>query len=234
MAEIIKIDEKTYRIEDGGVRIFLLMGNVKALLVDTGMNLPNAKEIAESLTDLPVELINTHADRDHISGNAAFDTFRMHPREVANYIAAGGEMKPIYHVRGGDVLDLGGRELKIFDLPGHTPGSIAILDVASRVLYGGDSIQDGNIFMFGRYRNLEEYIDSMEKLWENRDQFDVVYPAHSTPCVSKDIIPSLIEGARKVLAGEVPCTKVDMHGNEVGRYDIGCAAFLYVPKPKRN
>ena len=29
-----------------------------------------------------------------------------------------------------------------------TPGSIAILDINNRVLIAGDSVQDGNIFMF--------------------------------------------------------------------------------------
>ena len=66
MTDIIKIDEKTYRIEDGMVRFFLLLGEKKALLIDSGMNTPEAKEIAESITSLSLELLNTHADRDHI------------------------------------------------------------------------------------------------------------------------------------------------------------------------
>ena len=75
MAECIQINEKTWRIEDGGVRFLLLCGTEKAALIDTGMNTPDARQIAEGLTDLPLILINTHADPDHISGNAAFDTF---------------------------------------------------------------------------------------------------------------------------------------------------------------
>ena len=72
MAEIIKINDKTWRIEDGMVRFYLLCGDEKAALVDTGMNVPEARTIAEGLTDLPIILINTHADPDHISGNGAF------------------------------------------------------------------------------------------------------------------------------------------------------------------
>ena len=77
MADIIKISEDTYRIEDGGVRCFLLIGADKALMIDSGMNTPDAKSIAESITKLPIELLNTHADRDHISGNGGFDWFYM-------------------------------------------------------------------------------------------------------------------------------------------------------------
>ena len=42
--EIIKINDNTWRIEDGGVRFFLLTGTQKALLVDSGMNVHNAKD----------------------------------------------------------------------------------------------------------------------------------------------------------------------------------------------
>ncbi len=43
------------------------------------MNVPDAKKLAEELTDLPLILINTHADPDHISGNDGFDEiYAMH------------------------------------------------------------------------------------------------------------------------------------------------------------
>ena len=42
--------------------IFLLVGTEKALLIDSGMNTLNAKQIAESITKLPIILLNTHAD----------------------------------------------------------------------------------------------------------------------------------------------------------------------------
>ena len=40
MAEIIRINSDSFRIEDGGVRFFLLCGKEKAALIDTGMNCP--------------------------------------------------------------------------------------------------------------------------------------------------------------------------------------------------
>lgn len=60
--EIIPINESTWRIEDGGVRLFLLAGSEKALLIDSGMNLHTAREVAAELTSLPLSLLNTHAD----------------------------------------------------------------------------------------------------------------------------------------------------------------------------
>ena len=225
MSEIIQMNENTWRIEDGMVRMFLLTGTKEALLIDSGMNTPNAKEIAESITDLPVKLLNTHADGDHISGNEAFENFYMHPLEEGNYRFR-GRTGTIISVQQGDVLDLGDRPLEIIDLPGHTPGSIAILDVKNRVLIGGDSIQDGRIFMFGEHRNLPEYIASLEMLSAYEGRFDTVYASHSSVEVSPDIIPKLIAGAKQILAGEATGEEIDMFGNSVLLYQFDFAGFL--------
>ena len=70
--EIIRINHNSWRIEDSGVRFFLLVGTERALLVDSGRNIRNARDIAASLTDLPILLVNTHADRDHVASNCQF------------------------------------------------------------------------------------------------------------------------------------------------------------------
>ena len=229
MSEIIKMNENTWRIEDGMVRMFLLTGTKEALLIDSGMQTPNVKEIAESITKLPVKLINTHADRDHISGNEAFEAFYMSPNEEELY-RSNGKTGTILPVQQGDILDLGERPLEIIDLPGHTPGSIAILDVNNRVLIGGDSIQDGRIFMFGEHRNLANYIESLTKLSAYEGRFDTVYASHSTVTVEPSIIPKLIEGAKKIIAGDATGEEIDMFGNSVLLYQFDFAGFLYPKK----
>lgn len=228
MAEIIRIDESTTRIEDGQVRFFLLEGREKALLIDTGMTTADAKEIAESLTDLPVVLLNTHADRDHIAGNRAFDETYMSPAEEENYIANGydGTRGRIIPVRERDIIDLGDRPLEIIDNPGHTPGSIAILDVNRRVLIGGDAIQDGNIFMFGKYRNIRQYAESLQHIQSYRNRFDTVYASHGTFEVGPEMLDLLISGAEEIIAGNVTGTEVDMFGRKVCLYRFPYAGFL--------
>ena len=57
--EIIQINHNSWRIEDSGVRFFLLVGSERALLVDSGRNLTNARDIATTLTDLPISLLNS-------------------------------------------------------------------------------------------------------------------------------------------------------------------------------
>ena len=225
MAEIIQIDKKTWRIEDEMVRFFLFCGETKAALIDTGMNAPNARQIAESITSLPLILINTHADRDHISGNGEFDEAYMSPAEEENYRDHGNTGK-IVPIHDEDEINLGGRILKIIDLPGHTKGSIAILDTNNRVLVGGDSIQDGNIFMFGPQRNLKTYIESLKKLSAYEGIYDEVYAMHGTFPVAPTIIPKLIEGAQQILDGKASGSPVNIFGNEVLLYKFDYAGFL--------
>ena len=223
--EIVPIDESTWRIEDGMVRCFLLAGTESALLVDTGMTLKNIREIAEGLTDKPVKLLNTHADPDHIAGNAAFPRFYMHPDEEPNYRAFGG-VGEIVPVREGDVLDLGGRELEVIELPGHTPGSIALLDRGRRALISGDTISTGHIFMYGPGRDLRQYLTSLRKLQRRIAAFDEIWPSHASFPVEPAQIGKLALGAERVLAGQVKWEPNEMRGQKRRVYDVGCAQFL--------
>ena len=186
--EIIRINEESWRVEDSGVRFFLLVGTERALLVDSGRNMNNARDIAETLTDKPLLLLNTHADGDHVAGN--------------------------------------GRNLEIIHIPGHTPGSIALLDTKYRVLISGDPIQNGRIFMFGQFRNMKNYIRSLEHLQRWKDQFDEIWPSHASIPVYPDLIDKLREGAQSILNGEVAGRPEEVFGNKICAYDLGFATFL--------
>lgn len=225
MADIVQINDTTWRIEDNGVRFFLLAGTDKALLIDSGMNTPNAKDIAEGITKLPIMLLNTHADPDHISGNGSFDYFYMHPDEEDNYRAHGG-LGTIVPVKDNDVIDLGSRPLKIIFIPGHTPGSIAILDINNRVLISGDTVQDGNIFMFREGRNLLTYVKSLKKLSMFTDDFDTIYPSHGSFPVSPELIESLIEGAEQIMSGTVKGKIIDIFDTSAMLYKFPYAGFI--------
>ena len=223
--QIIQINHNTWRIEDNGVRFFLLTGEERALLVDSGRDVRNAREIAESLTDLPLSLINTHADGDHVACNGQFESFYMHPAEEPNY-RRGDRPGTILPVQEGDVLDLGGRPLEIIHIPGHTPGSIALLDIADRVLISGDPVQDGRIFMFGPFRNMENYIRSLEHLQNWAGRFDEVWPSHASFPVSPELIGKLHDGAQDILAGKVSCSPEELYGKRILAFDLGFATFL--------
>ena len=225
-ARVIGISEDTWRIENGMVRFFLLRGTEKALLIDTGMTVHHAKQIAEALTGLPVLLLNTHSDGDHTGCNEQFESFFMHPADEANYrhSGKGGRLIP---VKDGDEIDLGNRKLRIIHLPGHTPGSIAILDIGRRVLISGDSLQEhGHIFMFGERRNMKDYVSSMERLDKMTSEFDEIWPSHGDLPICPDTVRKHCDGARQILNREISGTETEFFGQKIRVYQVGDTAFL--------
>ena len=227
--DIRKIDAKTIAFDEGGVRFFLLLGTEKALLIDSGMMTHNADEFAREKTSLPLELLVTHADRDHIGSNNAFPWFYMHPSEASNYYNGNQGKVPFIPVWEGDVLNLGGRPLEIIHLPGHTPGSIAVLDRNHRRLFSGDPIQDGRIFMFGVQREMHAYRESLLRLEKRKNEFDEIFPSHGTCPVGADLIMKLYDAAGEILAGTRTGKEVVLHGNPVSYVDFGFASFLCPP-----
>lgn len=225
--QTVEISTGFWRIEEGGVRAFLVLGSERAMLVDSGFGTGNIRDLVLAMTSLPVQLVNTHADRDHIGCNALFEEAWMHPAEFDRYQQKDGPAltaKPLWE---GDLIDLGGRCFEVVLIPGHTPGSIALLDRENRLLIGGDSIQTGAIFMIGPGRNVPAYVESMKKLDAMRSAFDVAYPSHGEVPVSADIIPALVEGAQRLLAGELSATRPERPGLDAMLYDAGVVKFLY-------
>lgn len=225
--EIRQIDAATWIFEEPGVRFFLLTGDERALLIDSGMQTHNARALAEGLTDLPLSLLNTHADPDHIGSNAEFDHFYMNPAEATNYYNSrkgGGSIDPIWD---GDILDLGNRPLKLVEIPGHTPGSVAVIDVKYRRAFTGDPVQrHGRIFMFGIHRELRTYRLSLLKLQRYAGEFDEIYPSHADAPIDTASIMELYDAAGRVLSGELPGHDEEMHGTPITAYDAGISVFL--------
>lgn len=225
--EVIQINENTWRIEDNNhVRFFLLTGTQRAILIDSGMQVNNAKEIAMELTNLPIMLINTHADRDHVGSNHEFESFYMHPSEASNYYKTQGHTGDYTPIVEGDVIDLGNRPLEIIALPGHTPGSIGILDVNNRVLISGDPIQDGLIFMFGVQREVNTYLKTLKKLDTYKDRFDTIYPSHGSFPVYPELIDKLYDTVLEILDGKYEPAVEEFHGMKVHRFNTDVAGFL--------
>ena len=231
MAEVIRINDNSWRIDEGFVRYFLLEGKDFALMVDSGASSPDAKKIAEGLTDLPVKLINTHSDPDHISGNEAFESFWMHPADEAYYREKGGK-RELLPVKDGDVIDLGGRPVEVIHVPGHTPGSIALLDVNNAVLLSGDSVQSSNIYMFGPRRNIKDFVRSLEKLRGMKGRFREVWGGHGDFPSEPDLTDRLIEGACSIIEGRAAGVETERMGIKIMHYVFPYAGF-YCDVPEK-
>ena len=83
---------EVYKVKDGIYAIYepyqyeealctLILGEEKAVLIDTGCGIGNIRDVVEEITDLPVMVVNSHAHNDHIAQNYLFDEVAMldHP-----------------------------------------------------------------------------------------------------------------------------------------------------------
>lgn len=81
-----EINNETYAISEYGhwekVHSFLLLGEKRAVLIDTGLGIDNIQRISKQLTSLPITVITTHVHWDHIGSHGAFDDIYVHKEEV--------------------------------------------------------------------------------------------------------------------------------------------------------
>ncbi len=170
-----------YSIEDEVVRCFLVIGDKEALLIDAGREKGIREQVIE-MTDLPVKVILTHGDLDHIASMGEFENVYAHPAELGFKRLDG--VLPLSEKQ----VVVGDFQFEIISIPGHTPGSIALLEKNQHFLVGGDSISEATIYMFGEGRNLSLWKKSLELLAARKDEFEVIYASHGPLEVHPDQI----------------------------------------------
>jgi glyoxylase-like metal-dependent hydrolase (beta-lactamase superfamily II) len=79
------LDESTFGIGEYGqwmkIHSYLFIGDERAALVDTGLGVGNIRTIVDALTQLPVDVVTTHAHWDHTGGHHLFERFSAHVLE---------------------------------------------------------------------------------------------------------------------------------------------------------
>ena len=127
--------------------MYLVEGRDKALLIDTGLGDGDPLAFAQTLTALPVELAVTHAHLDHMRHSHRFARFYMSkkdlpllPRVQDSFPENTSTAEQVIDIRDGDVIDLGGVEIEVAEVGGHTPGSVVFIDRTHKCLFTGDAL----------------------------------------------------------------------------------------------
>jgi glyoxylase-like metal-dependent hydrolase (beta-lactamase superfamily II) len=210
---------------------WLVLGEERALLFDTGMGLAPIRPVVEELTRLPVVVLNSHTHYDHMGGNAEFEEVLAVDSDYGRHNAGGwdhdvvaGELTPeafcaerlpgfetaLYRIRpfratsfvaDGQVIDLGGRRLEVLGLPGHSPDSIGLLDPAGGLLWSGDSFYEGQIWLYFPGTDLDAYARSVRRLASLVPGLRRVFPSHNTPVAAPERLVALAQALDRVREG---------------------------------
>lgn len=216
---------------------YLIVGSDRALLFDTGLGLVPIRPVVEELTNLPIRVLNSHTHYDHVGGNAEFEQVLaldtpytkanqagFPHAELAGEVAAESfchsapagldtaafqtkAWRPTQVVADGHTIDLGGRQLEIIQVPGHTPDAVALLDRANGLLWTGDSYYDATIWLYVPETDLDSYELSLEKLATLAPDLKRLLPAHNTISADPAHLRLAREAIRNVRAGAVKGTE---------------------------
>ena len=128
--------------------LYIVEGDDRAVLIDTGTVIPGLDEIVESITAKPYDVILTHVHPDHAGGCNNFDEIWICRADEPSLPAmAPGFDGKVNYLEEGQVIDLGGRTLEVLFTPGHTAGSVTFMDKANHYGFSGDSFGNGNLLL---------------------------------------------------------------------------------------
>lgn len=208
--------------------IWHLRGRNRDLLIDSGSGLVPLRRQVSLLSGRPILAVATHTHFDHIGSHHEFAERAVHPAEAAllakpdrkatladpfatlemfEALPPGGWDEAAYAVtpapatrllEDGEVVDLGDRHFEVLHLPGHSPGSIALWEAASGILFSGDTLYDGPLVDDCAGADRTAYRQSMERLLELPVR--VVHGGHF-PSFGRDRLRALI---RAWLEGQPP------------------------------
>ena len=190
-----------YAIDQQMVRSFLLVGTRRALCLDTGVCPADFPALIRQITDLSLRLVLSHSDHDHTANLGLFSEAWCHEKELPLLKNDPGARAVSFHtLEEGDTIDLGGHRLKVLFLPGHTPGSIGLLDETEGILFSVDTVSYGPVYMFGAHRLWDSYLPTLRRLCGMAEDgvFSSVYPCHNTCPIETSAIRHLIRCAEGI------------------------------------
>lgn len=234
---------------------YLILGNKRAVLFDTGMGISDLKKVTDQLTRLPIAVLNSHTHDDHVGDNWEFQTIygmdtdftrqnARGSREDAQAEIAPGQIcgslpkgfdpntyatrpwKITAYIHDGQNLDLGGRTLQVLATPGHTPDAIALFDRAHGLLFTGDTYYPATIWLYRPETDLRAYDAAIRRLAALAPQVKIVLGAHNIPIAPPSVLPRLVTAFAQVRAGKVPATP-----NSPGKVIYRVDQFSFLMRP---
>lgn len=194
---------KTFEFNPLGVNSYVLSDDTnECVVIDAACFYPDEKELLINYiidNDLVVKhIINTHLHFDHIFGVNTLSTqfdLKLECHKADEFLldnisdqlslfgipSTNNGFKPeiAKWLEEGDTITFGNQSLRVFHIPGHSPGSIVFFSETAESVFTGDVLFRGSIgrtdLAGGNFEQLIEGIKS--KIFELPNE-TVVYPGH--------------------------------------------------------
>lgn len=174
--QVQEYNEDLYILRESGCTdyekpfLYLFFGKQRALLEDTGSGHPETAHAVMGVMSrwlqhnkresIPLVVTHSHSHGDHTAGDSQFKGMKgvtMVPLDVAG-------MQGVFGIRKWpeDIgqIDLGDRAIDVIPIPGHDALSIALYDRQTGILFAGDSLYPGRVFV----RDFDAFVSSNQRL----------------------------------------------------------------------
>ncbi|HEV2073499.1 MAG TPA: MBL fold metallo-hydrolase [Thermomicrobiales bacterium] len=228
------------------VKSYLVEGDERALLLDTGTGAGDLRALVESLTDRPVFLVNSHAHWDHIGCNRQFDERWIHEAEAdAATLVDGVGNERLRHAFAPEGLTgplPEGFDVETFVIPPAVP--TGVMEDGHHFDLGGRGLEvlhcpghsPGGIALLDRANgalfstdvayagalyvyepaNLLTYQASLQRLADLAPTLHAVYPAHDASPIEPAMLPGMAQGVRDAMDGMEPSSRA----GDMARYEF--------------
>lgn len=253
--QVESLTDCIYRISMPYVCCYLIVGQQKAILLDTGWGYGDLKQVVESITNLPITVVLSHGHADHSGGSVQFDEVYLNKKDLAlaiNRSQISTRRRIMLSVVPNDfkenidnwqppktngylpltsdmTFDLGGLTLLPFDLPGHTAGHMVFIIPEERIAIFGDTISHPTLMYLPESSKIKSHYEAMLVFSKYSHLYDRALVNHETYELDKIVLDNNIQLARKILDGTDEKISTPKHNKNLS----GNADVYYASKKKQ-
>jgi glyoxylase-like metal-dependent hydrolase (beta-lactamase superfamily II)/poly(3-hydroxybutyrate) depolymerase len=152
---------------------YVIERSEKAVIVDAGSGEGSIYQFIKNKVlvnkNIDIEIMITHNHFDHIAGLASFTGSSQIKKVYVHKddsdpvkMILGADSGKIQFVKEGDKIPLGGKNIEVISVPGHSWGSIVMW--YENNLFSGDAIGSGDVWLGFSILSIEDYIQSVQHL----------------------------------------------------------------------
>lgn len=222
--------------------MYIVQGSKRGLVIDTGTGVGDFKKLIESFLVTPYDVVLTHGHVDHAGGAGQFKRVYLHEGDLqmvqditlsdreqyvrqmyevnASTVTVSGivsvqkqaDLPEFICIQEDYIFDLGDKKIKVVECPGHTQGSIMLIDEENRLFFTGDNVNDTELICApgeNRLSVLKKWYDCASSVLEKMKNDEICFGGHNMFTVSQ--AEDTLTCGYKLMTGEIKTEKTVLH-----------------------